>query len=564
MRYIVLPVGCLALAALGAGTMAAQERPAELTGCYDITAPDLLTDDKVGSGSDSEIPRRIEFTGPAPALYVGDTLRTEIVVPEGALPSAHPMMWGEIIGDSLNVSFSTGFSGVTATVGWAGDRWSGVARHRYDVNPHLIDAGSIKLTRVSCDSPPPVSIDAMLPIARSVELVGGLVITLGERLPEALKTTPALGSTLTVAGARTTGTFAGADSVTVGGPSRRPVTHIWVHYSDPSAYSNVKTRLRRAYGVPREDEVGHTLFLNPITRLLVDDLTNSTGQIFLGDVHYWGRATTALSIQERPAELTGCYDITAREPDSAGGPRLEIGSASGSEGAIPPRIEFAGPFRGFGPDTSRTQIVVAEGALPSVHRWMSGEIVGDSLNVGFSTGYGGVTATLGWAGDRWVGSARTFRDYGPPFQFDAGSIELAPVSCDSPPPVPIDAMVPIARSVEFEGGLVVTLGEPLPEALETTPAHGTILAATGRTTGMFAGADSIAVAAPERYGVTQIWLYYNDPGAHSELETRLRGAYGAPETDPRWGYHTFRNPITLLTLFNWGNGGAQVTLSVRS
>ena len=178
MRYIVLPVGCLALAALGAGTMAAQERPAELTGCYDITAPDLLTDDKVGSGSDSEIPRRIEFTGPAPALYVGDTLRTEIVVPEGALPSAHPMMWGEIIGDSLNVSFSTGFSGVTATVGWAGDRWSGVARHRYDVNPHLIDAGPIKLTRVSCDSPPPVSIDAMLPIARSVELVGGLVITL--------------------------------------------------------------------------------------------------------------------------------------------------------------------------------------------------------------------------------------------------------------------------------------------------------------------------------------------------------------------------------------------------
>ena len=266
-------------------------------------------------------------------------------------------------------------------------------------------------------------------------------------------------------------------------------------------------------------------------------------------------ATTPLSAQERPAELTGCYDITA---DS-----LEIGSGSGFESEVPPRIEFAGPFRGFGgPDTSRTQIVVPEGALPSVHRWMSGEIVGDSLNAGFSTGYGGVTATLGWAGDRWVGSARMFRDYGPPFEFDAGSIELAPVSCDSPPPVSIDAMVPIARSAELEGGLAITLDEPLPEGLETTPSHGTILTVTGRTTGMFAGADSIAVAAPERYGVTQIWLYYSDLGAHSELETRLRGAYGAPETDRGW--HIFRNPITSLILSNWRGGGARITVSVRS
>ena len=558
MRYIVLPVGYLALAALGAGTMAAQERPAELTGCYDITARDLLTDDKVGSGSDSEIPRRIEFAGPAPTLYVGDTLRTEIVVPEGALPSVHPMMWGEIIGDSLHVSFSTGFGGVTATMGWAGDRWSGVARHRYDVNPHFIDAGPIELTRVSCDSPPPVSIDAMLPIARSVELVGGLVITLGEPLPEALETTPARGSTLTVTGARTTGTFAGADSVTVGGPSRRPVTHIWVHYSDPSAYSNVKTRLRRAFGVPREDEVGHARFRNPITSLLVDDLTNSTGQILLMDIHYWGRATTALSAQERPAELTGCYDITAREPDSADGPRLEIGSGSGSEGAIPPRIEFAGPFRGFGPDTSRTQIVVPEGALPSVHSMTWGQIVGDSLNLVFSTRYGGVKATLGWTGDRWVGAARTFRDFGPPFEFDAGSIELVPVSCDSPPPVSIDPMLPITRSVELEGGLAITLGEPLPEALETTPARRNTVIVIGRTTGLFAGAESVEAEVGGRR-VTHIWLYYADPGVHSSLENRFRDAYGVPE---QMGGQTavFLNRITSLSLTRLRNGEAQVDL----
>ncbi|MDE2796684.1 MAG: hypothetical protein OXL34_17855 [Gemmatimonadota bacterium] len=276
-------------------------------------------------------------------------------------------------------------------------------------------------------------------------------------------------------------------------------------------------------------------------------------------------AAAPLPAQERPAKLAGCYDITAPEPDSANDPRLEIVSGAGFEGQVPPRIEFAGPFRGFDDrDTSRTQIVVPEGALPSVHRWMSGEIVGDSLIVGFSTGYGGVTATLGWAGDRWVGRARYFSDVGPPFDSDAGLIELAPVSCDSAPPVSIDAMVPIARSVELEDGLVVTLGEPIPEGLETTPALGTTLTVTGRTAGFFAGADSVAVAASDRYGVTQIWLYYDGPDAHSKLESRLRGAYGDPETDPRWGYHAFRNPITVLTLSIWGNGGAQVTLGVRS
>ena len=299
MRYIVLPVGSLALAALGAEVLGAQERPGELTGCYDITARDLLPDDKVGSGLQSEIPRRIEFVGPFPAslseLLFGDTLLTltEIVVPEGALPTVHRLMWGQIVGDSLEVDFGTGFGGVTATVAWAGDRWSGVARHRYDVNPRFADAGPIELIPVSCDSPPPVSIDAMLPIARSVELVGGLVITLGEPLPEALDTVPVRGTIVAVTGARTTGLFEGADSVEVGGAERRRVTHIWMHYSNPGAYSNVKTRLRRAYGDPRESG-----FRNPLTTLLVDDLANGKGVITLMAGNAWGRVNDAQSSQE--------------------------------------------------------------------------------------------------------------------------------------------------------------------------------------------------------------------------------------------------------------------------
>lgn len=264
-----------------------------------------------------------------------------------------------------------------------------------------------------------------------------------------------------------------------------------------------------------------------------------------------------LAAQERPGELTGCYDITA--PDLLTDDLI----GSGFPDEIPRRIEFAGRFRGWdASDTLSTEIVVPEGALPSVHTFMAGQIVGDSLQVGFSTGYGGVSAVLGWTGDRWIGSAQTFVDVGPPFEFDAGPIELTPVSCDSPPPVPVDAMLPITRSVELEGGLVLTLGEPLPEALGTTSERFTYNKVTGRTAGLFAGTDSIAVGVVERWGVTQIRLHYADPGAYSNVETRLQRAYGPPEVD-QWGGARYSNPITSLTLIDLPDGAGDVLLSFR-
>lgn len=281
MRCIVFPTCCLALAALAAGTLAAQESPAGLTGCYDITARDLLTDDLVGSGLEHEIPRRIEFAGTYRGWSDRDSLRTAIVVPEGALPSVHHLMSGEIIGDSLHVGFSTGYGGVTAMLGWTGERWVGVARHFYDVGPPFEeDAGPIELTPANCDSPPPIPVDVMLPITRSVELEGGLAITLGEPLPETLGTTPERFTYKQVTG-RTTGLFAGTDSISVGLVEQWGVTQIRLHYTDPGAYSSAQTRLRRAYGAPEEDQSGYARFSNPTTRLVLIDLANGAGHVLL-------------------------------------------------------------------------------------------------------------------------------------------------------------------------------------------------------------------------------------------------------------------------------------------
>ena len=283
-------------------------------------------------------------------------------------------------------------------------------------------------------------------------------------------------------------------------------------------------------------------------------------------------ATVPLAAQERPVELAGCYDVTVGDwyvlkeaepdwPEWAKVRTLPDQSVDSVFSEIPPRIQFAGPFRDSGEPgdrfARRTRIVVPEGALPSIHTLMAGEMVGDSLKLVFSTGHGGLRVMLERSGNRWAGIGYTFEDI-EPVEVYARPIELIPAGCDSPPPASIDAMVPIVRSVKLEGGLAITLGEPLPEALETTPAHGNIVKVTGRTAGLFAGTDSIE-AAVGRQGVTHIWLYYSDPGVYSNLESRFRGAYGVPE---QMGGQTvaFQNRITSLSLTRLENGRVEVDL----
>ncbi|MCY4572931.1 MAG: hypothetical protein OXF01_09020 [Gemmatimonadetes bacterium] len=149
--------------------------------------------------------------------------------------------------------------------------------------------------------------------------------------------------------------------------------------------------------------------------------------------------------EQASPQLTGCYDVTVGEWVVESRPLFRLrGIPVPSERGdsiyyeIPPRIEFAGPSD---PPSSGTAIVVPEGALPSVHAYMSGEIIGDSLDLGFSTGYGGVAAGLVRSGDAWVGTARTFIDVGR-YPVHARPITLTPVACDTPPPVSIDELWP--------------------------------------------------------------------------------------------------------------------------
>ena len=269
-----------------------------------------------------------------------------------------------------------------------------------------------------------------------------------------------------------------------------------------------------------------------------------------------------LSAQLTEADLLGCYDVsTAGEwrlvESGLGSPYSERASEILAGDSVfygmPPRIRLAAPRA----DAPRAwEIVVPEGALPTRHRFMSYGVRNDTLALWFSTGYAGVTADLGVTdGAGWTGRTRTWDDY-TGLQWSR-RIDLAPVPCDSPPPVPSSVMRPVPRAVQLVGGATLALGEPLPESLETSPRRLGSLTVMGRTEGLFGTTDSIAVAIDEARGrIGRIQLIYLDPDMSSVVEARLSEAFGPPTGD---GGIEWRNRVTRV----WLSRGARLTVNLR-
>ena len=295
-----------------------------------------------------------------------------------------------------------------------------------------------------------------------------------------------------------------------------------------------------------------------------------------------GMGDSRLRAQDAPTELTGCLDVTVGPwvVETYVGelhPRL---SESLEWYRVPPRLMFAGPDDR---NPSRTRIVVPEGDSDARRRrWTGGYIEDDSLRVFFSDGFTGVRATLGRSRGGWVGTARSFSDV-IPHQVNIRPVAMSRVDCESPRPVPGDESHPLARVVELEGGQVMTLGEPLPEPLETetlppfdwteppwpadwgpltTPRNAVAL--VGRTRGLFGATDSVQVHTNTDGLVYSIRLLYADPAARESLEERLSSQYGAPGT--RSGVpdvHIYRSASTSLWLRPSAAGAAEILLSDR-
>ena len=284
-----------------------------------------------------------------------------------------------------------------------------------------------------------------------------------------------------------------------------------------------------------------------------------------------------VSAQSTEAHLLGCYDVAEGEwtEERPGGRsradmstvrREPVPSSQGLDSAfyqVPPRLRLAAP-----PDDTTFlgnvgQIIVPADAVPTPHLYKTHHVRNDTLRLVFSTGFHGVMAHLvPIGGGAWAGRANTHSD-------DVGErtwirpIELTPVACDSPPPVPSSVMRSVPRAVQLVGGATIALGERLPESLETMPRRSGALTVVGRTMGLFGTTDSIAVAIdPDRGRVGRIQLIYLDTDMSSVVEARISEAYGPPtrsgETES--ASQQWRNRVTRVWL---GRGSTRFSVNLR-
>lgn len=282
-----------------------------------------------------------------------------------------------------------------------------------------------------------------------------------------------------------------------------------------------------------------------------------------------------VSAQLTEAHLLGCYDVAEGEWTEEPGDRFRadmatvrmepIPSSQGLDSAfyqVPPRLRLAAPpddttyLNNVGP------IIVPADAIPTPHYHMTHRVRNDTLRLFFSTGFHGVMAQLvQLGGGAWAGMANTHSD-------NLGErawirpIELAPVACDSPPPVPSSVMRSVPGAVRLVGGATIALGEPLPESLETMPRRSGALTVIGRTEGLFGTTDSIAVGIdPDRGRVGRIQLIYLDPDMSSVVEARISEAHGPPARsgETEWALLEWRNRVARVWL-NRGNTRFRVNL----
>ena len=277
---LVIAMAFAGAGATGAGAprLVAQDTPAALTGCLDVTVGPWVVDTyarrlepRPGEPGDNEwqrVPSRIRFAGP----YDRRPTVTRIVGPDLGWSLRYEFMSGRIDGDSLRVVFSNGFSGMTAGLHRSGDGWTGTARTFSDVIPHQIASRPVAMSRVVCESPLPAPGNESHPLGRVVELEDGQVITLGEPLPEGLGTvalppytwnwpprltdSPADIEPLTtprnavgVLG-RTRGLFGTTDSIQVHTDPAGLVYSVRLLYVGPDALETLGERLGNQYGAP--------------------------------------------------------------------------------------------------------------------------------------------------------------------------------------------------------------------------------------------------------------------------------------------------------------------------
>jgi len=171
-------------------------------------------------------------------------------------------------------------------------------------------------------------------------------------------------------------------------------------------------------------------------------------------------------------------------------------------------------------------IRVPRGALPSVHRTMTWQVVNDSLSfrLDWRRGYVGVTG--GGVPEQdggWTGTLRSYT-HQPGLQRYHRTIRLTPADCATPPPVPASADRDLPTSITFSDGTELGLGSVPPDLADLPPGRTVRSLDPERSVGMLRGASEARFTVLDGE-VIELQLTY-PPGALERVRARLVESFG--------------------------------------
>jgi len=281
-------------------TLGARSVPPDPSGCYDVAVGLWLAvvDQPVthprlppGRGRDSTtwlLPPRVELSR-RPVIHPSADGWLDASAPEGALPTGHRYQgWRPGAEGGILLWFSSGSSGIRGELDARGSGYAGRVRtFEADAEAQAYQR-EVALARVDCASPPPVSVDALRPLPRGVDLADGGGLTLGAPPPDGLDTAERPSGAVGVV-ARSAGIFAGSDSVAyrVGRNDGR-VGVIQLIFPAPARADGLIQRVTQAFGPPDPaTSVPGGWWHNRITELSVIPSPEGGYRVLLQDPRSW-------------------------------------------------------------------------------------------------------------------------------------------------------------------------------------------------------------------------------------------------------------------------------------
>lgn len=234
--------------------------------------------------------------------------------------------------------------------------------------------------------------------------------------------------------------------------------------------------------------------------------------------------TAAAGQGPAPEDLMGCYDLRFGRWDPEPTARFDT-----LRHLPPPRIQLDTFHVESGNPRSHSRVIrPAPGSRPSRHRFSGWTMVGDSVQMGWSTGFLGLRMVVALRGGDLVGYAQTFSDaYVEGDRDFRAEVRAVRVPCSAPPEHPESASRLVMRSVSLASGQELALGGPPPDSsLIQRWASDRTLVLRGTTHGVFEGAEEIRVELSRTGLVQEIRLRFPEGANIGSLRRRLEEAMG--------------------------------------